>query len=171
MKPQIPKWSDQLTSIGDPRLDDVPDSTTNPESQEATTNAVARAYLRAFATGDPQQIAAHVADDFVNEHTAALGSGCAGKSAYLERLPGFLADMADLEYRIESVVVEGDVAVAFYTMTASWQGDHPISVRGVQRLVVEKGKITHRTDYWDSANFLTQVSSDARDALRPFGIN
>ena len=55
-------------------------------------------------------------------------------------------------------------------LTARWQGEHPISVRGVQRLVVDDGLITHRTDCWDSAVFLTQTSEEARTALTPFGI-
>lgn len=132
--------------------------------------AVARAYLESFATRDPAAIAAHVADDFVNEHTAALGSGCAGKSSYEARLVDFLADMVDLRYEVEDLVVEGSRVAAFYTMTANWQGDAPVRVRGVQRLVVEGDTITHRTDYWDSAVFLAQASAEARAALAPFGI-
>jgi hypothetical protein len=50
---------------------------------------VARAYLHSFATGDPDEVAAHVTDDFVNEHTAALSSSCNGKTEYRRRY-GFL---------------------------------------------------------------------------------
>ena len=78
--------------------------------------------------------------------------------------------MKELRYEVESLVVANDVAAAFYTMTARWQGDSPISVRGVMRLHVDNGLVTHRTDYWDSAVFLTQVSLEAQEALRPFGI-
>ena len=135
-----------------------------------------RSYLASFSSGDPELVAAHVSDNFVNEHTAALGTGCIGKAAYRSRLPGFLSDMAELAYGVEDLVVGGlaDGAVtvaAFYTMTASWQGDVPISVQGVQRLVVRDGLIDHRTDYWDSANFLLQASADAAKALAPFGIH
>lgn len=146
----------------------VSESTAKPEMTAAD---VARSYLGSFASGDPASIAAHVSDDFVNSHTAALGSGCRGKRAYLERLPGFLADMVDLRYEIEQLLVDGDDIAAFYTMTALFQGEAPISVRGVQRLRVADSLVTHRTDYWDSAVFLTQVSEQAREALRPFGID
>lgn len=132
---------------------------------------VARSYLDAFSRADPEEISSHVSPGFVNEHTAALGSGCTGRDTYLERLPDFLKDMKQLRYEVESLVVDGDVVAAFYTMNARWQGETPISVRGVMRLHVDNGLITHRTDYWDSAVFLTQVSPEARDALRPFGIN
>jgi predicted ester cyclase len=119
---------------------------------------VVRSYLTSFATADPATIAAHVSDGFVNEHTSTLGSSSVGRSAYLERLPNFLADMVDLNYAIEDLVHDGDRVAAFYTMTAKWQGETAISIRGVQRLVVADGLITHRTDYWDSGTFVEQTS-------------
>ena len=137
-------------------------------SRQNDPASVVTSYLLAFATGDPSAIAGHVSDDFVNEHTAALGSGCVGRDAYLDRLPSFLGDMAELRYDTEELMVDGDHAAAFYTMTARWQGETPISIRGVQRLVVRDGLITHRTDYWDSASFLLQADPDAAAALAPW---
>lgn len=120
---------------------------------------VARSYFDSFSTGDPLMIAAHVSDDFSNEHTAALGSGCTGRDAYLERLPGFLADMVDLRYEIEQLVASGSDVAVFYTMTARWQGLTPIEVRGAQHLVIVDGAITRRVDYWDSKVFLDQLEA------------
>jgi len=134
------------------------------------TESVARSFMASFEVGDPHDVAGHVSDDFVNEHTAALGSGCVSKAAYLERLPGFLADMVGLRYEVEDLIVDGDKAAVFYRMTAQWQGKARFDVRGVQRLTVKDSLITHRVDYWDSAVFLTQASPEARDALRPFGV-
>jgi len=128
-------------------------------SAPSTTESVARAYMASFASGDPDAVAAHVAADFVNEHTAALGSGCTGRDAYRERLPGFLSDMAGLVYDVEHVVVDGTTAAVFYTMTARWQGGTPIRVRGAQRLVIEADLIVHRVDYWDSKVFLDQLDA------------
>lgn len=135
---------------------DATPATTPPNN----TEAVARSYMTSFATGDPDAVAAHVADDFVNEHTAALGSGCVGRDAYRERLPGFLSDMAGLVYDVEHVVVDGSTAAVFYTMTAKWQGETPIEVRGAQRLEVRADRITHRVDYWDSKVFLDQLEAE-----------
>ncbi len=115
--------------------------------------------MASFATGDPDAVAAHVARGFVNEHTAALGSGCIGRDAYRERLPGFLSDMAGLVYDVEHVVVEASMAAVFYTMRARWQGETPIEVRGAQRLHIDNGLITHRVDYWDSKVFLDQLEA------------
>ena len=136
---------------------DRPPTAIPPAESPRSPAAVARSYLASFATRDPDAIAAHVGDDFVNEHTAALGSSCVGRDAYRERLPGFLADMVDLRYEPEDVVAEGDRVMVTYTMTARWQGSTPITVRGVQRLVVRDGRIAHRTDYWDSKVFLDQL--------------
>ena len=36
--------------------------------------------------------------------------------------------------------------------------EFPVSIRGMFRFVVEAGLITHRTDYWDSAEFVRQTS-------------
>jgi len=124
-----------------------------------TTASVARSYMESFATADPDRIASHVSVGFVNEHTSALGSGCEGRDAYRQRLPGFLADMASLVYDIEHLLVDGDRAAVFYTMRARWQGETPIEVRGAQHLHVVDGLITHRVDYWDSKVFLDQLAA------------
>jgi ketosteroid isomerase-like protein len=121
-----------------------------------TTAAVARSYVESFASGDPDTVAAHVTDDFVNEHTAALGSGCVGRDEYRSRLPGFLATFAGLRYEIEDVVADGDRAAVSYTMHATNDG-HPVTIRGVMRIAVRDGKVARRVDYWDALTFLKQV--------------
>lgn len=131
---------------------------------------IASQYLESFATAEPATIAAFVAEDFVNEHTAGLGTGCEGRQVYQERLVNFLSDMAGLAYEVEHLVSNDNQVAAFYTMRASWQGTAPFTIRGVQRLVVENGLITHRTDYWDSAVFLSQVDDDAQQALAKMGV-
>jgi steroid delta-isomerase-like uncharacterized protein len=121
-----------------------------------STAAVARSYLDSFASADPDTVAAHVTDDFVNEHTAALSSGCEGKDEYRQRLPGFLASFAGLRYDIEDLVAEDDRAAAAYTMRANYDG-HDIVVRGVMRIVVRDGLVAHRTDYYDARGVLKQI--------------
>jgi steroid delta-isomerase-like uncharacterized protein len=121
--------------------------------------AVCVAYLEAFSTGQPDAVAAFVTDDFVNEHTAALGGGCEGIAAYRERLPGFLASMPGLRYEIEDVASEGERVFAAYTLRTT-VNDRPIAVRGVMRFVVRDGRIAHRIDYWDSLVFQRQAGLD-----------
>ena len=113
-------------------------------------------YLASFATGDPDQIAAHVSDGFVNEHTAALGGGCVGIDEYRQRLPKFLASMPGLRYEQEEIVAEGERVMAAYTMRAV-VNDRDIAIRGVMRFRVEGDKIAKRTDYWDSLVYKQQA--------------
>ena len=132
---------------------------------------VAASYLAAFGSRDPARIASHVSEDFINRHTSVLGgAGCDGKAAYLERLPGFIASMVDLHYEAERLVADGPDVAAFYTMTGRWQGGAEFSLRGVQHLRIEDGRITQRTDYWDSAGFLAQVDPAAAETLSQLGL-
>jgi predicted ester cyclase len=126
--------------------------TASPESP----TSVCVGYLEAFSTGQADAVAAFVTDDFINEHTAALGGGCVGIAAYRERLPGFLASMPGLRYEIEDVVADGDRVYAAYTLRTT-VNDRPISVRGVMRFLVRDGRIAHRIDYWDSLVFQRQA--------------
>lgn len=117
---------------------------------------VCAAYLAAFGTGDPDAVTSLVTDDFVNEHTSALGGGCVGKEEYVRRVPGFLASMPGLRYDVEEVIAEGDRVAAAYTLHAR-VNDRDIAVRGVMRFRVVDGLIAHRTDYWDSLVFKQQA--------------
>lgn len=119
---------------------------------------VARAYVAAFESGDPDRIAALVTDDFVNEHTAALGDGSVGRDEYRRRLPLFLAAFEGLHYDVEDVVADGDRVVVAYRMRAC-HDDHPVDLRGVFRLRIEDGLVAHRVDYWDALTFLRQTGS------------
>jgi steroid delta-isomerase-like uncharacterized protein len=117
---------------------------------------IVRGYLDAFASGDPDAVAAFVADDFVNEHTAALGSGCTGVEEYRRRLPGFLASMPQLRYEVEDVIAEGDRVCAAYTLHAV-VNNRPIAVRGMMRFDVAGDRLARRVDYWDSLVFQRQA--------------
>ena len=115
-----------------------------------------RSYVESFAGGDPDAVAAHVTDDFVNEHTAALGSGCTGVDEYRRRLPGFLGSMPGLRYEVEDVIADGDRVVIPYTLHAH-VNERDIAVRGAMRFDVRGDRIARRVDYWDSLVFQRQA--------------
>ena len=81
---------------------------------------VARSYVESFASADPDVIAAHVADGFVNEHASALGSACRGRDEYRRRLPGFLASLPGLRYDVEQVIGDGPTVAVPYRV--AWPG-------------------------------------------------
>jgi steroid delta-isomerase-like uncharacterized protein len=126
----------------------------------STPADICRRYLESFATGDPDVVASFVSNDFVNEHTSALGSGCQGKDEYRRRLPGFIASMPGMSYEVESQIAEGDQVANAYTLRAR-VNERDIAVRGMMRITVRDGLITDRTDYWDSKSFLQQAGLEA----------
>ena len=121
-----------------------------------TPSEVCASYLASFAARDHERVAAHVTDDFVNEHTAALGTGCEGKPEYARRLPNFIASMPQLRYEVEDLIADGDRVVAAYTLHAN-VNDRDVAVRGVMRFTVRDGLIAKRVDYWDSLVFQQQA--------------
>jgi ketosteroid isomerase-like protein len=125
-----------------------------------TRGEIVRAYLASFAAADPDAVAAHVTDDFVNEHLSELGSGCEGRDEYRRRLPGFLSTFAGARYSIVTLAEvatpdAGDVVVR-YRFEATYEGV-PIDIPGVMWFDVRDGSIARRTDLWDSLTFLRQT--------------
>ena len=119
---------------------------------------VARTYLEAFASGDPDAIAALVTENFVNEHLSELGSGCVGRDEYRQRLDGFLATFAGATYTIETIggLDRPGEVIARYRFIARYEGT-PIDIAGMMWFAVRDGLIARRTDLWDSLSFLRQT--------------
>jgi steroid delta-isomerase-like uncharacterized protein len=131
----------------------------------ARTRATVERYLEALNRHDADAVAACVADDFCNEHTSALGHSLRGRTAYRERLDGFLAQFRDLHYEVEDWIVDDDRAAVPYTMSCTYvDGDaaHDVTIRGIFRFRVVGDVIVHRVDYWDSSEFARQVQQEAR---------
>lgn len=120
--------------------------------------AVVEQYLQALSSADVEATVALVSDDFHNEHTSALGSTSHGSDEYRDRLPGFLAQFAGLQYEIVRSVAEGDDVVVRYRLTANFEG-HPIDIPGVMWFRLRDGRVAHRTDVWDSLTFLRQTGA------------
>ena len=117
------------------------------------------AYLGAFTTGDPDQIVRWVTDDFVNDHTSAMGESFSGKEQYRERLPRFLDNMPGLFYDIEHTITEGDRVAIAYVLRSRPRGRF-IALRGAMHFEVRDGLIAKRTDYWDALTFRQQAGLD-----------
>jgi steroid delta-isomerase-like uncharacterized protein len=117
---------------------------------------ICTSYLESFATGDVDLVVSHVASDFVNEHTSALGSSCKGKDEYRSRLPSFISSMPKLSYAIEQIMSEGHHVWAAYTLRTT-VNKHDIAIRGAMHFEVSDGLIVRRVDYWDSQVFKNQA--------------
>lgn len=118
----------------------------------------AEAYLAALSAADVDRVLSLVTDDFVNEHTSELGSGCRGRDEYGARLPGFLGPFAALHYEVIESITEGSSVSVRYRMTANFDG-HPIDIPGVMLFSIDDGLVARRTDVWDSLTFLRQTGA------------
>lgn len=124
---------------------------------------IVRSYLAALGARDPDLIASHVADDFVNEHVSERGDSLRGRAAYRHRLDSFLASFPELEYEVEDLVADRDRVVVAYRMRAlradpdQSRQPVPIDVRGVFWFTVRDRAIAHRIDYRDSATVERQL--------------
>lgn len=128
----------------------------------SATRASVQRYLDALNAHDADAIAACVAEDFVNEHTSAMGHSRYGRAAYRAALDGFLAGFADLHYEVEELLADGDRAAVAYRMSfrSVSDGGTPVVVRGVFRFHVGvDGLISHRVDYWDSGEVTRQLAA------------
>ncbi len=113
-------------------------------------------YLNAFATGNPDEIVKHVADDFENIQVSELGTGCIGIDTYRERLSVFLAAFEKLRYTINELIVDEDKVAAAYTMRFKSEGRN-IEIEGVMILTVRDSLILIRKDYWDGLSYQKQA--------------
>ena len=120
--------------------------------------SIVEQYLTALSAGDVDAVIALVADDFHNEHTSTLGSSSTGRDTYRERLPGFLAQFAALQYEVIDLIAEDHRVAARYRLTANFDG-HPLDIPGVMLFELRDGLIARRTDVWDSLTFLRQTGA------------
>ena len=115
-------------------------------------------YLDAFASGDPEQVASHVTDDFRNVQVGELGDGCEGRDSYRQRLTTFLADFHGLRYAIDKLIVDGNDVAASYTMHFE-QAGREFEIQGVMIITVRNGLIAVREDYWDGLSYQKQAAT------------
>jgi steroid delta-isomerase-like uncharacterized protein len=127
--------------------------------------ATVHAYIGALNRGSAEDAVACVSEGFVNEHTSTLGKTIVGRDAYRESLGRFLARFTSLHYQVENMIVDGNHVAVAYRMSANWRESdaatavhRPFSLRGMFHFQVEAGRIIHRVDYWDSADFQRQVA-------------
>ena len=116
-------------------------------------------YFAALSAHDVDRIVACVTEDFLNEHTSALGSTSSGRDVYRARLPGFLGQFERLRYDVVDTIVEGERAAVRYRMTATYE-EHALDIPGVMLFAIREGLIAQRTDVWDSLTFLRQTGID-----------
>lgn len=123
------------------------------------------ALFEAYNQHDPDAAASLYAPDGEHEDVA-YGRPKRGPDAISGGLRHFLDALPDAHWATSDRIVDGDRAVARYTLTGTLQGDlgpfkgsgQRIELRGVQVLEVHDGAITRSEDFWDGATFERQAS-------------
>jgi predicted ester cyclase len=121
-----------------------------------TALEVALSYLEALGFDDADAVAAHVSDDFRNEHQSELGAGCVGRETYRGRLPGFMAAFPNRHYTVVDTVDNGQTAAVRYRFGADVSG-YRIDIPGVMWFEVRDQLVTRRIDTWDSLTYFRQT--------------
>lgn len=116
----------------------------------------AQLYLASFASGDPDAVAEHVHPDFENVHLGVLGAGCTGKTAYRERLAGFLSEFREIDYEVHALLGDGDAAACRYTFHFTREGRR-FAVPGMMWFELCGDMIRRRYDCWDGLQFAQQA--------------
>ena len=101
-----------------------------------------------------------VTDDFVNEHTSALG--CVPSAAGTAAAAGFLVAFDGLHYEVEDVLADGDRAAVAYRLAGRLRRDRtasagPSASAASSASASPTGLIAHRVDYWDGLDFQRQT--------------
>ncbi|MCP3397803.1 MULTISPECIES: nuclear transport factor 2 family protein [unclassified Bradyrhizobium] len=133
---------------------------TSASSPKEVANALYDAYCR----HDHRAILALYCDDATHDEVSQLKTkqGPAEIAVGMQKLFSWLPDV---RWEVKSMIVGGDgtVAVAYVMRATAPQKNgtaeaKTISLRGVQLVQVEDGRIRHSEDYWDAATFQRQVS-------------
>ena len=109
------------------------------EVETATSEVVDRLYQAYFA-GDPNGMLAMMSSDV---HMRFLGRGTfLGLAAATRFLTGNTALLQDLDFRIRSIVVDGEWAAAVWDETATTIHGDPYENHGVDLFRVQDGEVT-----------------------------
>ena len=104
-----------------------------------STREVVDALYKAFLAGDGEGMIALMADDV---EVTFLGQGTFHGIPAVRRFMGFSAGLLeDVEFRIQTVIIDGDVGAAVWEESATTRDGKPWENHGVDVIRVRDGKI------------------------------
>jgi ketosteroid isomerase-like protein len=108
-------------------------------THEADTRRVVDALYAAFLAGDPEGMLALMAEDV---EVSFLGQGTFRGLAAARRFFDFAGGLLrDVDFRIKTVIVDGEVGSAVWEETATTAGGEPWENHGVDVIRVRDGRI------------------------------
>ncbi|WP_083374434.1 ester cyclase [Methylobacterium sp. C1] len=127
---------------------------------------IARAFYAAYAAHDTEGVRGLYAPDATHEDVA-FGKPKSGRDAIVAGLALFLTWFPDAKWSIADQVISASTVATTYLLTGHLQADlgntpgkgQAISLRGVQILKIENGRIVRSEDYWDAETFKRQINT------------
>jgi steroid delta-isomerase-like uncharacterized protein len=121
-------------------------------------------WTECFNRHDPDGAAGHMAPDCVFTNVGN-GTRLEGRDAFRDDAVNLLAMWSELHFDTTQVLVTGDAFTKLWVMTGVHTGDvpglpatgKPFRIRGCGVGRVHDGQIAEVTEYWNMAEFLTQV--------------
>jgi len=130
--------------------------------------AVVEAYVSAWNRHDYVALDKLLAPDAVHEDIA-WRFVARGPAQINDALRMMIATEPDMNWRLTTVVDDGDLVAVEWTWTATFSGDTPlghfahrhISGRGASVVAIENGRIKRFTDYYDMASFFPRSDTQS----------
>lgn len=117
--------------------------------------------VAAWNSHDPQRVAAYYTEDCYGLDVAVARPQI-GREGVQRMFEAYYIAFPDLEITPDDIIVDGDRAAIFWTARATHDGPilnippsgRPVIARGVNRLVLEDGKVCETLTIWDVAGML-----------------
>jgi steroid delta-isomerase-like uncharacterized protein len=134
------------------------------DAQRSTAEQVARSYFEALAERDPQKMASHWDPEGVEDIIVfGIFRGPDEIRAFFDEL---FAAVPDAETIVERVVADAGHAAVQWRLRGTFSGGSfqgldpvgkPVTMRGLDMLEIENGKIVRNTAYSDGLDFARQI--------------
>jgi steroid delta-isomerase-like uncharacterized protein len=130
------------------------------------TEQVVRDFYAAIQAMDSEKVFSLCSDDTRFEDVP-LGVIANGKEEFKGAFRRFFGALSNVGVELKSVVTSGDWAACEWVFSGKQTGSSPklpatggsFSVRGMSMIQVRQGKVSSRTDYWDSATMFRQLGA------------
>lgn len=121
---------------------------------------------------DPGRMGAFMADDALFHSATVDGQPVRGPDGFRPLMEAMLGAIPDIEFTIDHIVEQGEMAVARWTATGTHLGHHlgapateeQLRVTGMVMIRCADGKVVECWDQWDKLGLLTKIGAMAPTA-------
>lgn len=131
-----------------------------------TTKEAVDRYVEALNSHDPEALGESVTADMVSHGVFGVDGPIHGRDNYVEAISGFFEALPDLTFDVSTVIAEGDVAAAQWSVTGTQEGSlgeeipptgNEVRVDANAIFRVGDGKVAEKWYRMDDLGFLQQI--------------